>query len=753
MRIGLLGLALTLIAGTVSAQIGTWKSYTSMQDVRSHVRDGNRYWVATIGGMFLWDGASGEFESYTNAEGLLDNDLTAIAIDRDGDIWSGAESGVIHVLHPGGAWSYVLDISTSAQANKRINRLVMHGDTLLVCTGFGLSLFDPVDFLFGDTYTKFGSLTNVRVSVADAVVFRDSLWALVSDGQTTHRVAVASLADPNRLPAEAWTLRSVGPSGVPLTALEVFDGRLFAGTTAGVYELTGGQWNPVAGLEATNVVAIDGTGPRMLVCSAGSVLSMDAQGSFLQFPLLPTDAQSVGPDDAGNPVIGSADDGLLTLDGDWSGHFPNSPGSNQFVSVIVDDDGDVWCATGMNGSGRGIMRFDGQSWKTFTKANSALPTDDYFHVSAGCDGSVWASSWGWGVLEIPKGAEEIDTSLVFGRNVGMEGLAVNPDYIVVTDVVCDPVGNEWMSINQSQSGEILAIREADGETWTTLQLTYGSIRVSTLFYNIFLDKFFAVDAFGNIWGGSRDLTYKGVFTLGNRGAVTGTISSLITEQDGLPSNEITTVVVDRENDVWVGTERGIGIILDPNDPERPGAIALYKPLNGLVVNTIAVDALNRKWVGTTDGVVVLSSDGIQLLESYNVASTGGKLISDDVRSIAIDNRNGTVYFGTPVGLSSLTTVAADPKAEFDQLEISPNPFVLPASGDLLIDGLVENSTVKILRLDGSLIREVTSPGGRVGFWDGKDRDGNEVASGVYIVVAYSPDGGKVATGKVAVVRK
>jgi hypothetical protein len=172
-----------------------------------------------------------------------------------------------------------------------------------------------------------------------------------------------------------------------------------------------------------------------------------------------------------------------------------------------------------------------------------------------------------------------------------------------------------------------------------------------------------------------------------------------------------------------------------------------------VINTIAVDALNRKWIGTPEGVLLLSPDGIQQIESYTVESTDGKLISNDVRSIAIDSRTGVVYFGTLEGLSSLATVAADPKAEFEELIISPNPYLLPASTQLLIDGLVENSTVKILGIDGTLIREIESPGGRVGFWDGKDKNGNEVGSGVYLVVAYSTDGSRIAKGKVAVVRR
>lgn len=749
-RIGLLGLMCAVTGAELHAGVGTWKSYTSMQEVRAFASEGSRYWAATEGGLFSWDQQAGEFETFTNAEGLLDNDLTAVAIDGVGNIWSGSETGSIHVLHPGEGWSYVVDISGSGQTNKRINRLVMYGDTLLICTEFGLSIFETSDFLFGDTYTKFGSLTNVRVSVRDAAIFQDSIWVLVSDGGSTHRIAVSSLANPNRLPAEAWVLRTVG-SGLQ-TALEVFGGRLYAGTTTGLYQLVAGVWLPVPGLETVNVVSMDASGPSLLVSSVSAVYSLTGQGSLQQFPPLSSNALSVGADESGQPVIGSEDSGLLILDGSWVGNAPNSPASNQFLNVTVDDDGNVWAATGMNGSGKGIMRFDGSQWRTFTTESDGLPTNDYYHVSVGCNGSVWASSWGSGVLEIKQGSVDLDTSLIFGRNVGMVGLAVNPDFIVVTDVACDPLGNEWMSVNQSQSGNILVVRHADGQ-WTTHELRFGAARVSTLFFNIFLDRFLAVDARGNLWGGSRDLSYKGAFTLGNQGAVHGTISSLVTEQDGLPGNEITTIVVDRDNDVWVGTEKGIGIILDPNDPERPGAIALYKPLNGLVVNTIAVDALNRKWVGTPDGIIVLSADGIQVVESYTVASTAGKLISDDVRSIAIDNRTGTVYIGTLKGLSALTTVAADPKPEFDQLTISPNPYLLPATGELLIDGLVENSTVKILAIDGSLIREIPSPGGRVGFWDGTDRDGNVVASGIYLVVAYSPDGGKVATGKVAVVRR
>jgi hypothetical protein len=158
-------------------------------------------------------------------------------------------------------------------------------------------------------------------------------------------------------------------------------------------------------------------------------------------------------------------------------------------------------------------------------------------------------------------------------------------------------------------------------------------------------------------------------------------------------------------------------------------------------------------VGTPDGVVLLSPDGTQVLGSYTVASTNGKLVDNDIKSIAVDPNTGTVYFGTLTGLSSLSTPAAAAKPSFGELKISPNPYIIPNPAQLTVDGLVDNSRMKILSIDGRLIRELSTPGGRIGFWDGNDQQGKPVSSGIYVVVAFSEDGNSVAKGKVAVLRR
>jgi ligand-binding sensor domain-containing protein len=269
-----------------------------------------------------------------------------------------------------------------------------------------------------------------------------------------------------------------------------------------------------------------------------------------------------------------------------------------------------------------------------------------------------------------------------------------------------------------------------------------------------VDHALAVDAYDNIWSVVRDPSFRGVMSLQNRGRIDSVVRVQVTSADGLPSDDIRTIVADRDNDLWVGTDKGIGIILDPLNPKRKDGIASYKPLPGQVVNTIAVDPLNQKWVGTTEGVILLSPDGTLVLAQYTVQNTGGKLINNDIKSIAVDPRSGTVYFGTAQGLASLTTAAVAPRESFDGLTMYPNPFRTPSTTPLTIDGLVAGSRVKILSIDGSLVRDLATPGGRIGFWDGKDEGGRDVPSGVYYVVGYSPEESKnVATGKVAVIRK
>jgi hypothetical protein len=145
---------------------------------------------------------------------------------------------------------------------------------------------------------------------------------------------------------------------------------------------------------------------------------------------------------------------------------------------------------------------------------------------------------------------------------------------------------------------------------------------------------------------------------------------------------------------------------------------------------LAVDALNNKWVGTKEGVFVMNADATQILQQYTVTSTGGRLVDNDIRALAIDQKRGIAYIGTEKGVSSLSIEAVLPVRSTTELTLGPNPFTLPHSSSLVIGNLVAESSVKI-RLSMITHSEFKAQGrgGHSGM-EGLERD--LVGSGVYL---------------------
>jgi len=756
-------LALCLLGTrTLYGGAGTWENFTSMKDVKGVARSGHNYWAATSGGLFRWDEGSDSYLKLTNAEGLLSTDLTAVGIDMNGDVWGCASTGMIHLYTPSSGLVRTISniVEFPGPTDKRINAVIPAGDTVLLCSDFGLSVYKLGRGEFGDTFTSFGSIPpNSRVAVYSAVMNGGRLWAAVSDGITGNYVVWADLSNPNLLDPQHWNLQQVGPAGSVPHALAVFRGLLYAGTTTGLYYYDGATWLSIASLAGIPVVGLSASSTSLSACTATNlVYTVDSANTAHTYGSpLPLTQTCVVAGSNGLPSVGTLSGGIQIYAGSWNFHFPNGPNSNQFASVVVAPDGTLWAAGGGVGglsNGSGFYRYNGHDWKSFTTANSPLPQNEIYLISAGCNGSVWGSMYGRGIVEMPPGSDRVDSSHLYARNVGIVGLyeqsTADYTYIVTGEVTCDGHGNLWFPVVLPADRNVLTVRKPDG-TWRHFPMFVDGIKVDRL-QDRPVDHCLAVDASDNLWAVVRDPAVLGIVALANAGTIDSVAAVHLNSTNGLPSDIASTIVVDRDNEIWVGTDRGVAIILDPSNPLRTGAIATYRPANGLTVNAIAVDPLNQKWVATTEGVILYSPDGTQALASYTVENTAGKLIDNNVKSIAIDPGTGTVYFGTTGGLASLSTPAVSPKAQFDKLSVYPNPYLVPGGTLLTVDGLVANSSLKILTIDGRLVRQIKTAGGRIGFWDGKDDQGNVVASGVYVIVGFTEDGSQAGAGKVAVLR-
>ena len=73
------------------------------------------------------------------------------------------------------------------------------------------------------------------------------------------------------------------------------------------------------------------------------------------------------------------------------------------------------------------------------------------------------------------------------------------------------------------------------------------------------------------------------------------------------------------------------------------------------------------------------------------------------------------------------------------------------TGPITITGLTYNADVKILATNGAVVAEGRSNGG-IYIWDGCNKSGNRVASGVYMVATATKDGNKGTVCKIAIIR-
>ena len=234
------------------------------------------------------------------------------------------------------------------------------------------------------------------------------------------------------------------------------------------------------------------------------------------------------------------------------------------------------------------------------------------------------------------------------------------------------------------------------------------------------------------------------------------------DQGFLPSDEVTSIAQDKRGEVWVGTTRGLVRYLFPdriiggNSNDRR-AEYLRNVTNDSIyfrdidVTAIAVDAANQKWIGTAlNGLWHISENGDRILKRFSTENS--PLPSNTIRSITIDDKKGIVYTATDLGMVSYTDVTTTSYDGRETLKVFPNPFVYGKTSEnrVVIEGLAQETTLRILSTSGFIIDEFSAKGGRVQ-WIPKTKQGTNLASGVYFVIAIDVDGNETAVGKLAVV--
>jgi len=231
---------------------------------------------------------------------------------------------------------------------------------------------------------------------------------------------------------------------------------------------------------------------------------------------------------------------------------------------------------------------------------------------------------------------------------------------------------------------------------------------------------------------------------------------------GLPSNQVTALAADFNNEIWIGTESGFAILYNSDNiftsTSAFNAQRIKLSFEGeneyllgkTYITDIEVDGGNRKWFGTANtGIFLLSSDGNEIIQNFTTENS--PLISNVILDMAFNHKTGELFIATDKGLVSYRADASEGDTEYSNVKVFPNPVKPDFNGLITIQGIQYDSDINVTDVAGNLVYKTTSNGGTA-TWDGKTVNGQRVKGGVYLfwTAPNDTDGKGRKVGKVVV---
>ena len=386
-----------------------------------------------------------------------------------------------------------------------------------------------------------------------------------------------------------------------------------------------------------------------------------------------------------------------------------------------------------------------------TKAVAIDPRNSN-HVYVGARTGLYEFMSGKMVASYNKDNSILQGAIDRGRELGN-------DYVLVYGLAYDREGNLWVLNNQTKKENLIRVSK-DGQmtSFSKPELMKDGVGLSGL-------SQMRLDSRDLLWFCNDHWIQPGLFSYDPKNDKLNAYTRFVNE-DG--SNvDITAVhcwAEDLDHNIWVGTTAGPMLLQrsQMNEQENYRFVQVKVPRNdgtnladyllaGLEITAMAVDGGGRKWFGTKgNGVYLISADNMKQLQHF--VTTNSHLLSNNIQSISINHATGEVFFATDKGLCSYmsdATKAVDSPND-ETTYAYPNPVKPGYTGPITIVGLSLNVNVKIVTTNGVLVAEGTSNGGTF-VWNGKDKNGKRVASGVYMVQTADENGDNGTVCKVAVV--
>ena len=764
---------LRVAAQNTSIAIGEWRDHTPFNkavDV-AEGRDGTIY-CANQFGLFTYSKNDGELNILSRLKELSDLEIRTIRFDQStGVLLIAYENSNIDIIYSDKSVVNLPDIKQkNIIGGKHINSILFIGGNAYLGCEFGIVVIDISRREVKDTYYIGHDGTT---TVVNGIAF-DGTYLLAA---TDSGIYKALYTDPNIFNFNAWTRDSnMSEPDANYTSATSLNGKFYAvktNTDFGkdtVLVNDNNQWTPLI-TDATEGAFIDSYNNNLIYRNGYKIVTLDATGNQLRevniFMYTNAEIRRGFVDAAGNFWVADFKNGLVWQKPDNSIQtiYPNGPRSES-VWAMAGSNGRLWVASGaLSGDAPnynikdGVSRFAENTWSTFDCTNDpiyqqlcvsgsksvvcvALDPKDADHAFVG--------TWGSGLLEYRKDG---GVNLYTESNSALHSVNLLPGYILVGGVAYDADENLWAVAGGNPNG--ISVMKKDG-TWQSFvipDISFASFGLYSL----------VVDDYGQKWfiarSGASTGEGLGVFKEEDLSNPNNGYFKRLTDREGsgaLPHIFVRSLAKDKDGSIWIGTDKGVGVVYNPGNVFTGGNYDAQKVilqqdgynqylLETEIVTSIAVDGANRKWFGTySGGAFLMSPDGTHQIHNFN--KDNSPLPSNSIISIAIDDLTGEVFFGTDKGIISYRSDATEGGEACGNYYVFPNPVRHEYHGPVAIRGLIANADVKIADIAGNVVFHTKANGGEA-IWNGNNFNGERAQTGVYIVYVTNEDGSQTCTTK------
>lgn len=782
-----LALGLVGLAGHLAAQpaIGKWRDHFQYRHTIALVQGNDDIYCATTTAVFKYNEQAGETVRYTKVNALNDVDILSLGWNSERSaLLVGYKNGNLDVIQGGNSVNLPDIKRSSIVGDKGIYTIIDRGELVYLGCGFGIVVVDLARMEVKDTWLIGPNAAQLQVN---SIAFHgDSIYAATQQG-----LYAAWQGEANLAAFTNWHKRTdiPGADGA-FSAVLSFGGNLIVNRK--------GSTNPSAELDTAYyydaswhvITAIQGNSNKALhISTNGSTLTVTQQGRVRQFntdlnetyyadraggnaALDPLDAIERG---TGGLWVATTTHGLVRFNGgnDVNDIYPNGP-ANTSVYRMSSAKGNLYVTTGgPSGNWGDEFRKDGVHYFVDGRWSTADQTNDPLFASGSNDfaealndvmpvqvdpedgNHAFVGSWDDGLLEMRNGHgigffDDGNSSLQRLQNSSSTSVAT-----LVGGLAYDEKGNLW--VTNSNCNAPISVRLKNG-TWHSFSAN-AALANNTLLSDIIVGKN------GYKWivrpRSSGLLVFTDNGTPSDPGDDQAKALTTFEGQGKLPSMDVFAVAEDKDQQIWVGTGKGVAVFYNPDAVftngnfdaqqiliEQDGNVQIL--LETESVSAIAVDGANRKWLGTqTGGLFLVSADGTREIAHFTAANS--PLPSDNIVCLNIDAITGEVFIGTDQGIMGYRSDATEGSLTADCASVFPNPVRETFTGPVAITGLIRGSDVRIMDVAGNLVFHTISLGGQA-IWPATDMSGNRVSTGVYLVLTVDPEGKSKCNTKVAVVR-